>query len=411
MKRATALIMSCLILLLCACGRDTSPVPETQAPTTAAPLLKDAEEFRGIWFSFYELNMESENGGSEQDFRQKIQEMLDNTLTIGVNNVFVHVRPFADALYESSLFPWSAILTGEQGRSPGYDPLLIMTQEAHARNIKIHAWLNPFRVSKSDDFSQLSDNNIAKVWHNDESLKSRVCVVDGKTYFNPTVPAVHELIYNGIREIIEKYDVDGIHIDDYFYPTTDEEIDAEQYDVYVSAGGELPLADWRRANISAFVSGMYSTVKASDSGVIVSISPSSNIEKAYNEMYADVVEWSTSVGYTDYIIPQIYFGFEHETMPFSKVAEEWSKTADGTKVRLLYGLASYKTGLEDEYARAGKLEWTENSDIIARQITEIRTKQNCNGFVLYSYNSFFSDGINKISSDELKNVKDCVIVK
>ncbi|MCR4616361.1 MAG: family 10 glycosylhydrolase [Clostridiales bacterium] len=400
MKKITAIILIFVICILCACARNSGSPEETTGNTQSSQ--NNTEEFRGVWFSFYDLDMSDK---SEEYFDSEICKMFDNVKKIGLNNVFVHVRPFADAFYKSAYFPWSSILTGTQGKDPGFDPLSVMVTRAHERGLKIHAWINPFRVSKSDDFEKLSDDNIAKKWKNgSEEEQEKVFVCDGRIYFNPTLSDVHRLIYDGIREIINNYRVDGLHIDDYFYPSTEEYIDSAQYCRYIDSGGTLSLEDWRRANISAFVSGMYDTVKACDKNVIVSISPSSNIEKDYSEMYADVQKWSCEEGYTDIIIPQIYFGFEHDKLPFSTVAEQWDKMHENSAVQLVCGLAFYKTNTVDKYARSGQNEWIENDDIISRQITDIRNRHNYSGFCLYSYNSLFVEETDGNYNNELKNL-------
>ncbi len=397
MKRTLAVILAFSLCFFCSCA-ESSPQQNADDGRTEP----QQKEFRGVWFSFYDLDIKEKG---EENFRSEICKMFDQVLNLGTNNIFVHVRPFADAFYKSKYFPWSEFLTGTQGKDPGFDPLSVMVTEAHNRKLKLHAWINPFRVSKNDNFEKLSDDNPAKKWKNgSKEDQQKVFLSGGRIYFNPTVSDVHKLIFNGIREIIENYDVDGIHIDDYFYPSTEKEIDDIQYSQYLNSGGALALDDWRRANIDAFVSGMYSTVKACGKNVTVSISPSANINKDYSEMYADVEKWSQTEGYTDIIIPQVYFGFKHEKLPFSAVADQWNDMLKNSGVKLVYGLAFYKTNTVDKYARSGQNEWLESQDIIARQIAEIRQKHNYGGFSLYSYRSLFPEETNGNHNNELKNL-------
>lgn len=347
------------------------------------------DEMRGVWVSFYELSMKDKNGGNEQEFTKKAVEMTETIQKKGLNTVFLHVRPFSDAFYESKIFPWSAYLTGEQGKAPGYDPLKIFITEAHKRNLKCHAWINPYRVSYDKNFGKLSADNPARRFREDEDKNndSWVFTDDNGIYYNPTVPEVQKLILDGVREIVKNYDVDGIHLDDYFYPSPDESSDRAQYEVYINSGGKKNLSEWRREQVNTFISGLYSAVKAIKPEALVGISPAADIEKNENNLYADVRRWGSQRGYVDYLLPQVYFGFENQTRPFMKSVKEWSELVTCPDVKLYYGLAAYKQGERDEYAGSGAEEWIKNGDVIERQIEEIRKIPNCGGYSLYSYNA------------------------
>ena len=175
------------------------------------------------------------------------------------------------------------------------------------------------------------------------------------------------------------------HIDDYFYPSTSEEIDKAQYSAYKASGGTMSLSKWRIANVNAFVSALYSTVKAKDSSLIVSISPAGQIDKTLNEAYADCRTWLRQSGYADIIIPQIYFGFEHQTQDFEKLLKQWASLPRHSSVRLMCGIPAYKCAKADAYAGTGKNEFVENSDILVRQLKSIRSNKNYSGFALFSY--------------------------
>ena len=207
-----------------------------------------------------------------------------------------------------------------------------------------------------------------------------------------------------MREILGKYDIDGIHIDDYFYPSTDKSIDSKQYSQYKASGGALSLAEWRRASVNSFVSSLYSTVKATNSNLTVSISPAAQIEKNKNELYADCALWLSSKGYADIIIPQIYFGFEHETLDFQSLLAEWAALPRNPQIKLVCGLAAYKCGKNDAYAGTGSAEWQENTDILARQLKCIRKNKNYSGFVVFSYKD-----LNRAAcKTEIQNLKEAV---
>ena len=157
-------------------------------------------------------------------------------------------------------------------------------------------------------------------------------------------------------------------MDDYFYPLTSSEFDKTEYDTYKKNEGKLRFSDWRRENVNSLVSSIYSLVHSYSENIVFSISPSGDINKNYSSYFADVKLWLEEEGYADMIIPQLYFGFENETMPFEKVALKWMKLNRDDSVKLVFGLALYKEGQADELAGKGKNEWVENSDIIQRQI-------------------------------------------
>lgn len=341
------------------------------------PQVKSEKPIQGVWIYYNELSMISENGGTEASFRKKICEIYDNCKSAGANTVFVHVRAFSDSFYPSKLFPWTKYLTGEQGKSVNYDPLKIMIEEAHKKALSFHAWLNPFRVLLSGDTSMLSDNNPALNLLNKKS--DTVCKIEEGIYFNPASEESHKLIIDGVREIVENYNVDGIHIDDYFYPSTSEKIDKKEYEKYLSQGGKEKLDEWRRQKINAFVSGMYSAVKAIKPEVIVSISPAGNFDNNYNKLYADVKKWCSEEGYCDWIIPQIYFSFENKTLPFESTADEWKTAVTNDKIKIVAGLAAYKT------VNNPKDGWADKT-VIPRQ-KECVNNLGYDGWCLFSYSS------------------------
>ena len=344
---------------------------------------KTMEEIRGLWVSVYDLS--EFRGISEGGFRAKAENMFSDIEQRGFNHVFLQVRPDSDALYKSEIFPWSKYISGKEGESPGYDPLSIFLKVAHSHNIKLHAWINPYRVSSTmSEMSDLSDSNPAKSMY--EKNSGDVYISSVGIYYNPASLNVQKLILDGVREIVNNYDIDGIHIDDFFYPTTDEEIDKAEYEEYKNNSGELSLSQFRRNQVNAFVSGMYSAAKSKDKNIIVSISPGADIDKNMNEFYADVVSWSQGEGYCDWIIPQIYYGFRNETKPFKETLREWQRLTDESRVKLIIGLAAYKCGVVDSYAGKGQNEWTENDDILSDQLKYLRDKKS-DGFAIFSYGS------------------------
>ena len=219
---------------------DINAVMTEEDDETAEDIKGTDKEFRAVWIAYYDFVDSKEM--DKEAFTAYVGEMFDNVAGIGMNAVMVHVRAFSDAMYKSSYYPWSYYASGQQGVSPGYDPLKIMVKEAHKRGLEIHAWLNPYRVTSSwnggTDVTKLSKKNPARKWlTNSKTSDDRyVLSYGGAMYYNPSVSAVRKLIVNGVKEIVENYDVDGIHFDDYFYPDLgtgyETNFDAPEYEKY-----------------------------------------------------------------------------------------------------------------------------------------------------------------------------------
>ena len=401
--RKCIIILVAFVFLLTSCTSTENAQPKVEkAPQSAA------EGINAVWINYNELAMKSETDKSEAAFRKKAEEIMKNCSEFGFDRVIVQVRPFCDAFYKSDLFPASEYLSGSQGVYIGYDVLRIMCEYARKYSLKIDAWLNPYRVSYKSDINVLCEDNIARKWYCSEDNNRNVIVLENGIYFNPAKDAVHKLIVDGVREILNNYDVDGVHIDDYFYPTTDASFDEAEYSAYTSSGGKMSLDEWRRENVNSLVSDIHTAVKAKNENLIFSISPSGDIEKNVTDYYADIPEWCETGGYADWIIPQLYYGFNNENKPFEEVCLKWLSLERSETVKLSFGLAVYKYGREDKYAGSGMTEWQENTDIISRQISYFKT-QNINvGFVLYSYSYIFSENFVKSYGMELQTIKNMI---
>lgn len=348
------------------------------------------EEFRGLWMAIYELAPENSD---KEKYALKLEKMMKNTSQFGFTDIFVQVRANCDAIYKSEIFP-PCYLYSKDGKL-FFDALSMICDTAHKYSLKVHAWINPYRICADSDKQPV--NIPAGV---DESSVYN----SGKSYYlDPCSSQAYNAVISGVREILEGYNVDGIHIDDYFYPTQSEEIDKNEYDAYLKSGGTLSLAQFRRNSVSSLVSSIYSLVKSKNANIMFSVSPSADIKKNTNMLYADVELWSSREGYCDMIIPQIYFGFENENMPFKSTYDGWRALTDKSKVRLCAGLAIYKSGKEDGYAgEKGKDEWKNNSDIIKRQVEYLRENR-ADGFCIFSYNYVFGD--NNLTNKEKNNLK------
>jgi len=350
------------------------------------------EEVRGLWVSYIDLNM-SGTDYSQESFESKFDTIVDDALKNRFNTLIVQVRPFADALYDSDYFPTSHVTFQTQGAELTYDPLEYMCKAAHDNNLRIEAWINPYRIKTTDFPDPLSDDNPYI------KNKNLGVVTDTGIYFNPAFPEVTELICNGVREILEKYPVDGIQFDDYFYPTQDKSFDSEAYNEYYSSqlnkGEEaMSLDDWRVENVNSMLREVYKTVHETSDTAVFGISPQGNLINNA-KLYADVVTWCTTEGYADYICPQIYFSLDNPALTFEDALQDCIDIDFAPDVELYVGLAGYKSGSD---ADSGT--WLDRDDIIKTQIEIIR-EADINGFILYSYNSLVSEEASK----EIENMR------
>lgn len=373
---------------------------ETESEAQTIPI---SQEIRAVWISYFELTVMNDSDKSEKVFRQKARTMIENCADNKMNTVYLHVRPSSDAFYKSEIYPFSMYLTGTEGKDPGYDPLEIFCEYGKEYGVDIHAWINPFRVCSVSNLSTRSQKNPAVQIMNDNDVSNddMVITVGSGIYYNPSLPEVHKLVTDGVREVLQNYPVKGIHIDDYFYPSTDASLDSSAYAEYTANGGELSLSNWRRESMNSFVTSMYRTVKSFGDDKIFSISPEADISDNYNENFADVQKWATENGYCDYLIPQLYYGFEHDKYPFRQTADAWVSMEKNAVVPIVFGLSIYKSGTEDVYAGSGGNEWLENDDIISSQIEYVRTLPHYGGFALYSYSYAFGENLNDNSKKEI----------
>lgn len=364
---------------------------------------QQTEEMRAVWISYLDY-ASLMTGKTQQDFTANIRQAFQNVAEMGLNTVLVQVRPFGDALYPSQYFPWSFVATGEEGKDPGYDPLKIMVQEAKAQGLAVEAWVNPYRVRiPGKDAALCSANPVHEMLESGDAI-----AYQNGIYYNPASPKAQELIVNGVREIVQNYQVDGIHFDDYFYPTTDAAFDQSSYQAYQDQGGTLSREDWRRENVNQLVRKVYAAIKEINPQVLFGISPQGNMENNYNKQFIDVALWLSQPGYLDYICPQIYFGFENETSPYAQTVAQWNRMVRQDGVRLYVGLAPYKVGTQDTWAGSGKDEWTDTRDILARMVQAAREQSSYGGFALFRYDSLFhpAQGVSSQMERELGNLRE-----
>ncbi|OBZ18957.1 hypothetical protein A8L34_05265 [Bacillus sp. FJAT-27264] len=348
----------------------TTPTPTSTpaVPTVPLPGAGVNKAMKGAWISsVFNLDWPSVSSAGKIDKqKQEFDNLLDKLKAVGFNAVFVQVRPSGDSLYPSTLVPWSKVLTGTQGKDPGYDPLAYMVSAAHARGMQFHAWFNPFRATTDASTTGLASNHVAK------AHPEWIVNAGGKLYINPGIPEARQHIIDTVMEVVNGYDIDGVHLDDYFYPSNTTFADDGTFKTY-NAKGITSKDDWRRDNINEFVRQLGSQIHSAKPAVSYGISPFGvwrNIKMdstgsdttagvtAYDSMYADVRTW-VKQGWIDYVAPQIYWSLSFNAARYDKLVDWWVNEVANTKVKLYIGLAAYKVGASDQSA-----EWQSGQQII-----------------------------------------------
>ena len=397
-KKIVPIIVSVIAMLTVICissfTREKPPKKQNDINNIAALSSKATadtpesdEEMRGVWVSYMELSMENESSKTQKAFEDKFTEIAQKCRESGFNTLIAQVRPFCDALYKSSYFPWSHILTGTQGENPQYDALQIMCDICKENNLKIHAWINPYRVSSNETPKKLSDNN-PYIKNSEIGIKT-----DNGIFLDPSNETAQQLISDGVKEIAENYDVDGIQFDDYFYPTEDESFDKKQYEAYIEKYGKensMSLDNWRTQNVNTLICKVYRTIKSVDSSVEFGISPQGNIGNN-DGLYADVKSWCTCKGFADYICPQIYFSLENPALTFEDCLDSWTSLDFDENVKLYVGLGGYKAG-KGEYDEET---WLLSDSILANEYDILCNNKSVRGFMLYSYSCLEDDTAKK----------------
>jgi uncharacterized lipoprotein YddW (UPF0748 family) len=295
-------------------------------------------EFRAIWVATVSnLDFPSSRDLSPAQARAELEAIVDVAVENRLNAIVFQVRPECDALYESELEPWSRYLTGTQGTDPGYDPLAVLIEAAHARAIEVHAWLNPYRASTSTT-AATAPNHVTR------AMPENVRTYGSLRWLDPGVTAVQEHVAGVVADILARYEVDGIHLDDYFYPYPEAGVDFPDqaaFDAYRAGGGTLSRGDWRRDNVNVMVARLHDTVLAGDPDVRFGISPFGIYRPGmppgitgldqYAAIFADPVHWMEQ-GDLDYIAPQLYWPTTRTAQAYEPLLEWWTDVVPGHHV-------------------------------------------------------------------------------
>ncbi len=314
---------------------DRPDVPDVPDAGPAAVEVSHAREFRGAWVATVSnINFPSRAGLSASAAQAELSSTLDTMARDHLNAVVFQVRPEGDAVYRSTLEPWSRFLTGRQGGDPGFDPLAFLVTEAHRRGIEVHAWFNPYRAKSSASSTAVSP-------HISVTNPEAVVPYNGTLWMDPSRPVVQDRLAMVIRDVVTRYDVDGVHFDDYFYPYPASGMpfpDGAQYDRYRMGGGTLSLADWRRDNVNRMVQRVSQTVASARADVRFGISPFGIYRPgmpagitgldAYNAIYCDPVRWMRE-GWVDYLAPQLYWPTTQTAQAYGALIAWWAGITSG----------------------------------------------------------------------------------
>ncbi|MEE0800578.1 MAG: family 10 glycosylhydrolase [Gemmiger sp.] len=362
------------------------PAPSVEPAPTASPAAEtpaaEPQECRAVWISY--LEWQQTDFSSAEAFRADAAAMLDNIAALGANRVFAHLRPFGDALYPSDYFPFSHLCTGTQGEDPGFDPLAILLEEAHARGLELEGWINPYRLQAGGTPDRFAATSPA-VTHPDWVRQTG----DG-SYLNPASAQVRQYLADSLAELCSRYAVDGIHFDDYFYPTTDPAFDAGDY---AASGSTLSLEDWRRENVNALMRLCCETCHRY--GVRFGVAPQGTPEGCRDGQYSDAARWLAEGGYCDYLMPQLYWGRSYSrggdtSQSLDELAAVWLALPRAEGVSLCFGLGAYRIGEGDGGDRSGPgTEWSSGS-ALAEQAEFLRGA-GADGVGLYRYASLFDN--------------------
>ena len=362
MKKNTKHSFLVIVVLLCVCFIVYFLFPR---PTCSLSSL----DKRAVWFSYSDLakfSYESRDACIE-DFSEALR-VVDNYKN---NTIIVQVRPFADALYQSKIYPISKVICHRSSLS--FDPLEEMIKLAHKKGISIEAWINPYRISlNKNTYQNFMELSSKKSWL--EDTKQSIGYATYKYIFNPESQDVRDYIVAGVKEIVENYEVDGIHFDDYFY--------------IEGTHGETTQGQ-RMDNVNMLIQDVYQSIKSINSNIVFGISPQGNYENCVNEG-ADVDTWLKEDGYVDYIMPQVYwsdqYGPDGKTRMFTDRIELYAGLKRQKTVMLYAGLALYQSGEELDLDKG----WTLSSSNISEQV-QILSNNGYKGYSLFNYSSLLKE--------------------
>lgn len=335
------------------------------------------KSIRGVWVSNV-ANIDTPKTTNTEEYKDYLVKMIANIASYNINLIVFQVRPTSDAYYKSKLNPWSRFITGTEGMDPGFDVLEFVVEEAKKYGIEVHAWMNPYRVasatleqmglSKEEYLNTLDELNYARRHPEDTILDGL-----GKVILKPASQTVIQFVTDTIMEVVENYDVTGVHIDDYFYPYAKVPVSEEEEDFNKAkeANQELSMGDWRRENVNKMIKSIHQSLKAFNEKnkkcVEFGISPfaiyrthislkedgwekgsfhSAGALQCYTDLYSDVYKWMEE-GWIDYVVPQVYFSFERRDVNYHDLTKWWVDRCAETGTKLYIGQGLYQMGVNE----------------------------------------------------------------
>ncbi|MFL9482046.1 glycoside hydrolase family 10 protein [Chitinophagaceae bacterium LWZ2-11] len=345
-------------------------------------------EFRGVWVaSVVNIDWPSRKGLSVEAQKAEFIKLLDMHQSNGMNAIVMQIRPAGDAFFPSQYEPWSEYLMGRQGEAPVpfYDPLAFMIEETHKRGMEFHAWLNPYRAVFNINTSSVAPNHVSKI-HPDWFL-----VYGSTKYFNPGLKEVRDHVSAIVKDLVTRYDLDGIHMDDYFYPYRIAGKEFPDQRTYERSGSKLSKDDWRRANCDSIIKQVYDVIRSTNPHVKFGISPfgvwrnksqdpngsdTRGGQTNYDDLYADVLLWLQK-GWIDYVVPQLYWEHGHKLCDYNVLLDWWNKHAYGRQLYIGHALE-----------RAGTNAAWRNKNELPNQIKDLREYPTTQGSVFFSSKNF-----------------------
>ena len=383
----------------------------SEAGSCGTRKVRAARELRGMWLTtVYNIDWPSKPGLPEATVKAEYLKWLDLAVRQNHNAIFVHVRPSGDAFWKSDRAPWSNWLTGKlDGSDPGWDPMTFMIDEAHARNLEFHAWFNPYRGTQfapsgaGTDLTKLPANHPLKV--HPEWRIAHPAGAKGRYYYDPGHPEARKFVEDAMLEAVERYDVDGVHFDDFFYPYPGDGAGADFPDdaSYARYGAGKSRADWRRDNVNTLVREMKERITALKPWVKFGISPfgiwrnggegsdTKGLE-SYSAVYADTRTWVRE-GWVDYIVPQLYWTIGFDKADYAKVLPWWVRTVKDTGVQLYIGMADYRVGEKGDWSDPAELD----------EQMALNDRYGVNGQVHYSSASVRADRLGSVTRYRAKH--------
>ncbi|PKE29404.1 hypothetical protein CWS43_15210 [Rahnella sp. AA] len=382
-----------------------TPLPSVAKPAIPAKPAQNQEPVRGVWLAtvsrldwppLSSVNV-SNNALRITQQQKALTDKLDKLKNLGINTVFFQVKPDGTALWSSKILPWSDVMTGRIGQDPGYDPLKFMLDEAHKRGMKVHAWLNPYRVSVNTKPSTVAELNQTLSQHPASVYvlhRDWIRTAGDRFVLDPGIPEVRDWITSIVAEVVAQYPVDGVQFDDYFYSESPGSLLDDNLTFRKYGQGYRTKADWRRHNTQALIEQVSRTIKQLKPGVEFGVSPAGvwrNVSHdpagsqtsgaaAYDEAYADTRLW-VQQGLLDYIAPQLYWPFSRQAARYDVLANWWANVVKPTHTRLYIGIALYKVGEPSK----NEPDWLVNGGVpeLKKQLDMNESVPQINGTILF----------------------------